>query len=361
MKTWKRLVSGLLALALAASLAGSALAAEEAEKEAPKPAGQFSQWFSRLGVAPKAPKASEEVLSRMGTVIQQSKTAGDTTVTLHAAVWDGTDMWLSFSIESPNIPEEVQQYTPLISEKSYRKLRDDQWREYTRNMLEESYAGSELSPEQVEAEIQAALNKGQSSGMLLTPEERKGNTLTFQVNDGLFCSRWFTETEQPELTLHLENLRPYDGGEVFLKGPFDFTFTLEKLIPPVRYEGAGVKTTAMGVPLRFTGFQLSALELTAFFDDPMEPLLPRSGETLTPEKKRELDRVMRDTYLASSESVRGVWTKDGKYVDLTNSGGSGSGSAVSREYPYPIDPAAVTAVNIGGTRVELIGLKLTTD
>ena len=49
------------------------------------PAGQFSRWFSSLGINPKTPKASEEVLSRMGTAVKQSKTVGKTTVTLNAA------------------------------------------------------------------------------------------------------------------------------------------------------------------------------------------------------------------------------------------------------------------------------------
>ena len=119
MKTWKRLASGLLALALLASLSCAALAAEpkETEEEAPKPAGQFSRWFSSLGINPKTPKASEEVLSRMGTAIKQSKTVGKTTVTLNAAIWNGEDLWLSFDVKSPGIPEEVQQYTSLDTKK----------------------------------------------------------------------------------------------------------------------------------------------------------------------------------------------------------------------------------------------------
>lgn len=355
MKTWKRLISGLFALVLLASLSCSALAAEA---KTPKPAGQFSQWFSRLGMNAKAPKATEEVLSRMGTVIKQTKTVGGVTVTLNAAVWDGTDLWLSFDVTSPDIPEEVRQYTPLGSEKCSLRLRDDQWREYTRNLLSESCAEMGMSPEETEKKIQAELAKGQRGSMMLSPEARKGNTLSFQSNDGLFCSRWFTKTKQPELTLHLENLAPYDSRDkVFLKGPFDFTFKLEKQIPPVQYEGADVKATVMDIPLRFTGFQISALELTAYFDDPMEPLLPKPGETLTPEKERELQRMMMDASLASGESVRGLWTKDGNYMDLSNTESSGGGGYITKNLLYPLDPAAVAAVDVGGTRVELAQLK----
>lgn len=49
----------------------------------------------------------------------------------------------------------------------------------------------------------------------------------------------------------------------------------------------------------------------------------------------------------------------GRYIDLTDMGGSGDGGSRSREYPYPMDPAAVTAVDIAGTRVELGELERT--
>ena len=119
MKTWKRLISGLFALVLLASLAGSALAAEDAKKESPKPAGQFSQWFSNMGVNPEDPKASEAVLAKMGTVINQTKTVGGETLTLNAAVWDGGSVRLSLTAKSPNLPKVVDQYTWLNSDLRY--------------------------------------------------------------------------------------------------------------------------------------------------------------------------------------------------------------------------------------------------
>ena len=129
MKTWKRLVSGLLGLTLAASLAGTAFAAEpkaagtaaetaKTETPAPKPAGPFSKWFPRLELDPKAPEATEAVLARMGTAIQQSKTAGGVTATLNGAVWDGDTVRLSLVVKAPNIPKEVEKgvnlYTCLL-------------------------------------------------------------------------------------------------------------------------------------------------------------------------------------------------------------------------------------------------------
>lgn len=339
--------------------------------------GQFSQWFFRLGVNPEAPETSEKVLSRTGTVIQQSQTVGDATVTLNAALWDGTDVWLSIAIESPDIPEEVQRYTPLYTADCRLILRDDQWMEYERGRLMEQ----ELNMEQIEEDLRSRLASGDRMDRLWLsgPETREGNTMTFQINEMLMSS-WFTETKRPELTLHLENIATYvDGGVdengvaqypepgvVFVEGPFDLTFTLEEPILPVRYGGAGIEVTVMDIPLRFTGFQLSATSLTAFYEAPDPVELLQSGETLTPEEKRQIQAAIMDILQASYASVRGLWTKDGKYVDFTNadsSGGSGGGSSgggsgsVELYYPYPIDPATVTAVDLAGTRAELSGLK----
>lgn len=369
MKTWKRLTSGLLALALLASLSCAALAAQpkETEAEAPKPAGQFSRWFSSLGINPETPKASEEVLSRMGTAVKQSKTVGKTTVTLNAAVWNGEDLWLSFDVKSPGIPEEVRQYTSLNTEKCSLKLRDDQWKEYTRNMWEEFYADSDMSPEEVEKAIQAELAKGQTGTFWFSPEGREGNTLNFQTNMGLFDSHWFTKTKQPVLTLHLENLAPSDSPDkVFLKDPFDFTFTVKKQVPPIQYTEADAKITlgeSRKVPMCFTEFQISATALTARGEVLAPVDQPKAGEKEDPDKLR-----LGDLNLANLESSWGLWLKGGGYVDITQMGGGGGGGKEGdafmmefrHDFPYPIDPAAVTAVDIGGTRVELGKLNLVT-
>ena len=364
MKTWKRLASGLLALALLASLSCAALAAEPKKtvEESPKPAGQFSRWFSSLGINPKTPKASEEVLSRMGTAIKQSKTVGKTTVTLNAAIWNGEDLWLSFDVKSPDIPEEVQQYTSLTTEKCSLKLRDDQWKEYTRNNLEEFYSNDpEVTPEEAEKKIQAELAKGQTGSFWFSPEGREGNTLNFQTNMGWLDSRLFTKTTQPVLTLHLESLAPSDSPDkVFLKGPFDFTFTVKKQFPPIQYTGADAKITlgeTKKVPMRFTELQISSTGLSAR-GEVLAPIddLPKAGEKEDPDKL-----YLGDLNHANIESSWGLWLKDGTYVDITQMGGGGGGGKegetfmirFDHDFPYPIDPAVVTAVNIAGTRVEL--------
>lgn len=55
---------------------------------------------------PDAPEASEDIMARMGAVIEQSQTADDVTATLHAALWDGETLRLSMTAEKPDMPKE---------------------------------------------------------------------------------------------------------------------------------------------------------------------------------------------------------------------------------------------------------------
>ena len=106
MKTWKHLISGLLALTLLASLSCAALAEEPTAKteKAPKPAGQFSQWFPRFEQDPAAPEAVEAVLAKMGTAVRQSKTKNGVTATLNGAIWDGDTLRMSLTVNGPQHP-----------------------------------------------------------------------------------------------------------------------------------------------------------------------------------------------------------------------------------------------------------------
>ena len=356
--------------------------------------GQFSQWFTWFGVNPTAPEQSEEVLRRTGTVIEQSQTVGDTTLTLNAAVWDGTYIYLSFTIESPSLPEDLQAYTPLHTGDCRLIMRQDQWEEYITNRVKEDCANQNMTPEETEEAVRAALEEGMNNiGMWPgVAEKREGNVLTFQDNQGLY-SGWFTETKRPELTLHLENIATYaDGkgesiidengyahpappGEIVIPGPFDLTFTLNEPILPIHYGGADVDVT-LGtpplpkVPMHFTELQLSITgmdlkgEILAQVD-----MTPQEGyvEVGLPEGSKESDPLrMVDVQYAIFEGPWGLWIEDGTYVDITDSsGGLTSGSDlgetfrafISHSFPYPIDPATITAVDIGGVRVELSGLE----
>ncbi|WP_300764531.1 DUF4179 domain-containing protein [uncultured Oscillibacter sp.] len=358
--------------------------------------GQFSQWFTWFGVNPNAPEQSEEVLRRTGTVIEQSQTVGDTTVTLNAAVWDGTYIYLSFTIESPSLPEDLQAYTPLHTGDCRLIMRQDQWEEYMTNRVKEDCANQNMTPEETEEAVRAALEeRGRMNNIGMWPggaEKREGNVLTFQDNESLY-SGWFTETKRPELTLHLENIATYaDGkgesiidengyaqnpgpGEIVIPGPFDLTFTLNEPILPIHYGGADVDVT-LGtpplpkVPMHFTELQLSVTgmdlkgEILAQVD-----MTPQEGyvEVGLPEGSKESDPLrMVDVQYAIFEGPWGLWIEDGTYVDITDSsGGLTSGSDlgetfaafISHGFPYPIDPATITAVDIGGVRVELSELE----
>nr|WP_325211549.1 DUF4179 domain-containing protein [uncultured Oscillibacter sp.] len=388
MKTWKRLISGLLALALLASLSCAALAAEpKAEKTAAaKSAGQFSQWFPRFEQDPAAPEAVEAVLAKMGTAIKQSKTVGGVTATLNGAVWDGDTLRLSLAVKAPGIPKEVAEKTNLYTEECSLTLPEETWKEYVRK--DEEARSEKLSKELLEQSIQTRLEEGQVSywrfhGMLdFYLLSREGNTLTFEA--GMSLRDYL---KQPELTLHLENIATYEDGkgevtwrgdqrtgpgpkDTILKGPMDFTFKLGNVLPAMKYTG-DVKVTAEGVPFRFTGFEVGPFEMNVDYEvvtSVNSIHVTRPGE---PEPAADPDKLdHQDVSKALHKVVQGLWTKDGKYVDLSQRGGGSSmitspegtcGGNVGGGYPHPIDPATVTAVKLGETRVELAKLKIVTE
>ena len=373
MKTWKRLASGLFALVLLASLSCAALAAEpkaKTEKAAPKPSGQFTQWFPWLGSDPKAPEASEAVLARMGTAIQQTKTVGGETLTLNGAVWEGNSVSLSLTAKSSNFPKVVDRYTWLSSKGCTARMPEEQWKAYAENKVESESAG--LSKEKRDQWLQY-LKEGQGQTGELSPSlhfaSREGDTV--QLSASMILDPYL---EKPEITLHIENVEITGqgmeqpgtrSGEYLLKGPFEFTFTLDKVLPSVKYEG-DVPVTYGKVPLRVRKFSVSPTGMAVGCDIDTQGSAkivdrrsgPVSGKTISVEKDLKL-------------ALNGLWTKDGKYMDctaymgvtITGTGGPANpGDTVSwdRHFPYPIDPAAVIAIDIGGTRVELSAMKQTT-
>lgn len=358
MKTWKRLASGLLSLALAASLTGTALAAEtktaakaEIKTEAVQK-GQFSQWFPRFEQDPKVPEATEAVLAKMGTAIQQTKTAGAETLTLNGAMWYGGTVYLSLTAKSPNLPKVVDNYTWLNSDGCTARMPEAQWKAYVGNKVERE--SDSLSKEERDQWFQYLMEQGQGQTGDLNPNlsvvSREGSTVqlaaTMSLNSYL---------EKPELTLRIENVEITGqameqpgtrAGEYVLKGPFAFTFTLDNVLPSMNYQG-DVKMTFDKIPVRITAVSVSPKGVTVGY----------ALDTNDPAVERKL-----------SAYVKGIWTKDGKYVDCAGSFGirgmlfSGDGGPITgdwdRSFPYPLDPAAVTAVDISGTRVELSQLNL---
>lgn len=325
--------------------------------------GQFSQWFPWLGVNPDAPEASEDIMARMGTVIEQSQTADDMTVTLHAAVWDGETLRLSLTAEKPDMPEEWNEEfwreSWIYWEDCRLSMRRDQLEDYARREVESRYAEMELPPEKLEQMAQEELTADRFDFLLgFNLIRREGDKLFFEAALPLA-----DYVERPELTLHIEKLATYEEGKgtavtygdgertgpgpdvVFLNGPYDFTFTLDKKLQPVIYEGTA-SLTAEGIPLEVSRIKLtaSAVEADCWSPNQMTRLEDEQAQAMGPQ---------------------GLWLEDGSYVDFSEMRRSftmeetldGSAGELGCRYPHVVDPYAVTAVNLGGTRVELRDLE----
>jgi len=348
--------------------------------------GQFSQWFPRMGVDPRDPEVSEEVLSRTGTAIEQSRTAGSETATLNAAIWDGEYVRLSLVLESPDFPEELTEDSNIYYEECSLKLPEEQLREYLRGdaLAQFERLGETPTPEKVEEHIRFYMDlEPPFLYPLFDLRSREGDTLTFDIGMPLDAY-----VDQPELTLHVENIAIYEYVEKVedrgvswldgvrsgpepeipvLRGPFDFTFTLEKPILSIQYEG-DAEVTAEDIPFRFTDFEIGVFDMDLSYEvlAPMNAIhVTRPGE---PEPEPDPDKLDEMAVRGTLHTIiRGLWTEDGEYVDFENmpSGmsltmgpnGEDPGGNVGRNYPHPIDPATVTAVKLGETRVELSELE----
>jgi len=382
MKNWKQLATGLLSLMLAASLTGGALAAGpktieaagepvKTETSIPKPAGPFSRWFSDMGVDPEDPKASEAVLASMGTVINQTKTAGNETLTLNGAVWDGSNVQLSFTAKSPHFPKELNENSWLSSAKCTAKMSEEQWKEYVNNRIESESA--DLSEEERDQWFQYLMRLGQIelSPRMLSVNSREENTAIIRTSIplGAFLEKQELTLRIEDVTIQGQSVLSPEGeqadsgvGSSVLKGPFEFTFTLDKLLPPMNYKG-NIKTTIGTIPARITSARVSPTGVIVDYALDVKS----SANVIHRGEKSVAGKINIDMDKDLSARVEGVWMKNGRYMDCSSSFAvdgvmtSADGKTVTgrwnRKYPYVVDPAAVTAVKIGGVRMELSGLE----
>ena len=333
--------------------------------------GQFSQWFPTIWMDPKAPEVSEEIVSRMGTVIGEPQTVDGASVTLNAAVWDGQELRLSLTAEVPDLPEDFSSEAPFYDLECRLIMAEHQREAYLWKEIARSHANShiDLTEEELEELVQSHLEYPDDPDFhsVVRAARQEDGTLILQVMAALF-----DYVEDPELTLHIENLATYkveegdDGiftssqapdGTVttdheingpFLKGPFDFTFTLDNKLSPISYAG-DIDATYENIPLRVSKITVMAFQVCANVD--LLALLDPTGED--PDKLH----ISLEQNLAMS--LNGLWTKDGEYVECI--GGTafsveqdGKTDGEMRGNPvHVIDPAQVTAVCIGGKRVEL--------
>lgn len=304
---------------------------------------------------PEAPETTEAVLASMGTVIQQTKTAGKETLTLNGAVWEGNSVHLSLTAKSPSFPKHLDGYSWLSSDKCTARMPEAQWKEYVENKIARESAGKNLSKEERDQWFQNLMKPELTAELRprLGVVSREGDTVQLAATMRLDNYR-----ENPEVTLHIENVEITGqameqpgtrAGDYLLKGPFEFTFTLDNMLPFVNYEG-NLQATINKVPVQITAASVSPTGVSV-------------GYTLDTNHSAKAKKL--------SAYVEGVWTKDGRYVDcgdffgvtitVTSEDGEPITSDWSRYFPYLIDPATVTAVKIGGTRVELGELNLAAD
>ena len=347
----KRIVSLLLATVTMLALCTSALAYSE-------PA-QFSDW---LASAAGSQEAAKEALASTGTVLGRSQTVNGVTLTLEGTVWNGKLLQLSFDIQGADIPKDIPSGTTLNRDSSQITMPEDQRRVYlseheeaVEKLLTEAGMLTKSSTQaERDADIQSQLSRGEPRLMHRFQLIRGGGKETLMMTvPGL------DYVDQPELTVHLENLAIYRKGDIYwtrpddgfkrvftLSGPYDFTFTLTKRLQPRLYKGP-MDVTVNGIPI-----EIEEITVTAF------------GAKVGYEAKRE------DTTGKQLEPIRltGVWTKDGKFVKAAGGGENRTFDAlkdvanaqglVSNSHSGLLDPTDVTAVCLGDIRIDLNKLTL---
>lgn len=339
--------------------------------------GQFAQWFPSIWMDPKAPEVSEEIVSRMGTVIGEPQTVGDETMTLNAAVWDGQELRLSLTAEVPDLPEDFSSDASFYDlECGLGLVKEDQREAYLRRDIAQSHANShvDLPEERLEELVRSSLEYPYTADFIprLRMARQEDGTLIIQVYVSLY-----DYVENPELTLHIENLATYkeedsdeprvfisqidpDGtvttdheiNEPFLKGPFDFTFTLDNKLSPISYAG-DIDATYENIPVRVSRIDVMAFQVRAY--GKVLALMDATGE--------DPDKLHVSMEQSIAMSINGLWTEDGEYVETVgatafNITEDGYADCEMHNSPlHVIDPAQVTAVDIGGKRVELSELE----
>lgn len=338
--------------------------------------GQFAQWFPGIWMDPNAPEVSEEIVGRMGTVIGVPQTVDGVSVTLNAAVWDGQELRLSLTADIPDLPEDFRSDAAFYDLECHLTLAENQREEYLREETARIHDMShiESTAEEREALVQSDLEDPLMPYLrpVIRASRQEDGTLTLAVYANLY-----DYVEMPELTLHIENLSTYreeengdgfytseigpDGtvttdhevNDPFLPGPFNFTFTLDKKLSPVSY-GGDIDATYENIPVRLSKITVRAFQVDAYGEvlAPMDP----TGE--------DPDKVHVSMEQSIAMSINGLWTEDGDYVETVGATAfniaaeDGQSDCEMHNSPlHVVDPATVTALSIGGKRVELSELE----
>ena len=287
--------------------------------------GQFSRWFGSISADRLAPEQSEALFAELGTVIGQSQTVGDVTMTLDGALWDGEYLFLSLSVEG------------LSTEKMYvdRFTGKDSWVGGSKESMYEQ--ARELYPRITEEEIEAYWEA-------LKPFRCPEITYICDRDTGehrLLVQKALTGETERELTLHLENV---ELNETTLAGPFEFTFTAAPKSITQVYTGDVVVERA-GVPaIRISEIRVSPFQVELDFTAAEETEeIGLKSLTIGTQQAGE-----KETTGASSAGLQ-TYTDDAGHTEYT-----------LRDGPFRqiVDPRTVTAIELNGQWLELNQFKL---
>ena len=303
--------------------------------------GQFSRWFWNISGNYLVPEQSEDLFAELGTVIGQSQTAEGVTLTLDGALWDGTYLYLSLSVEGLDSPADhwagVESGDSWLGS-SYEQNIQSCWAFYDALPPEQqqTYAATREAAREL---FDAAWD---ASRRFCAPEidylyNRRGGDCRLQVSKKLESAQ-----EQPaELTLHLENL---ELGQTTVKGPFDFTFTLTPKPMTLTYTGDLTLDVGEGIAIRVSEVRVSPFQVEVDFT------------ALTGEDQIDLD-VLR---IGTLRTVAGETTGSPSSGLHTMQSEDGSTCYTLTDGPFRqiVDPRAITDVELGGVWLELSELKL---
>lgn len=296
--------------------------------------GQFSQWFWNRAADIQTPEASEDLLSSMGTVINQSQTVDGMTMTLHGALWDRGTLMLSLSMDGAEMPT------------YYESSGDsDSWLWFSDHQMESALR--EAYPDLPDADLQKYMDavrsfSGRSTITYLY--NRQTDTCYLQVENNSIPS----QNDQAELTLHLENLK---FGNTTLKGPFEFTFTVEKKSVELVYEGDVTLEPIEGVPIRVTKVTISPFYAEVTFVG-LEPLPEEDGENSRNDFGPKLEALR-----INGPEAAGIVSRHGSSLQR-EADGSWGGSTKMGPFHRVLDPAAVEAIRINDVWLDLDQLEL---
>ncbi|WP_298021802.1 DUF4179 domain-containing protein [uncultured Dysosmobacter sp.] len=295
--------------------------------------GQFSQWFWNRAADVQTPEASEDLLSSMGTVIGQSQTVDGVTMTLHGALWDRGTLMLSLSMDGAEMPT------------YYDESSGDSWLWFSEHQMESALR--EAHPDLPDADLQKYMDSVRSfigRPTITYLYNRQTDTCYLQVQNNSITS----QNDQDELTLHLENLK---CGNTTLKGPFEFTFIVEKKSVELVYEGDVTLEPMEGVPIRVTKVTISPFYAEVAFAG-LEPLPEEDGEDSGNDFGPKLEALR-----INGQEAAGIASQHGSRLEKQEDGSWG-GSTKTGPFHRVLNPAAVEAIRVNDVWLDLDQLDL---